>query len=110
VNLFLVLIVVLLIGLTAAAVLGKISGFLAEATTSRSFGGLSAGPLSIQDVEQLHFDQGLRGYRMEEVDEVLDALCTRVRELEAEVASLQAKGAASLPAGDSDDGTSAPRG
>ena len=45
-NLFLVLIVIVLIGLTVAAVMGKISGFMADPTSSRSFSGLPAEPLS----------------------------------------------------------------
>jgi DivIVA domain-containing protein len=90
VILFLVLIVVILVGLTTAAALGKIGGFLADATSSQSFNGVPPGPLSTQDIEELHFDQALRGYRMDQVDEVLDALCERVSELESEVASLSA--------------------
>jgi DivIVA domain-containing protein len=88
VILFLVLIVLLLVGFTTAAVLGKISGFLADATSSQSFSGVPPGPFSTQDIEELHFDQALRGYRMNQVDEVLDALCARVSELESEIAAL----------------------
>jgi DivIVA domain-containing protein len=95
VILFLVLVVVVLIGLTTAAVLGKIGGFLADATSSQSFSGVPPGPLSTQDIEELHFDQALRGYRMNQVDEVLDALCARVTELESEVASLSVRGGTS---------------
>ena len=94
--LFLVLIVVLLIGLTAAAVAGKIGGFMADPTSSRSFAGIPAGTvLSVDDMAHLRFDQALRGYRMDEVDEVIDALSARVRELESEVASLSGTSAAS---------------
>jgi len=88
VILFFVLILVVLVGLTTAAVLGKIGGFLADATTSKSFSGVPPGPISTEDIEQLHFDQALRGYRMDQVDEVLDALCVRVNDLESEVATL----------------------
>lgn len=84
--LFLLLIVILLIGVTAAAVMGKIGGFMPESTTSRSFSGLPAGPLDAVGLAELHFDQALRGYRMEQVDEVIDALSARIRELESEVA------------------------
>ena len=70
-KLFLVLIVVLLIGLTTAAVMGKIGGFMADPASSQSFAGLPAGPLSAGAIAQLHFDQALRGYRMEQVDEVI---------------------------------------
>ena len=85
---FLLLIVVLLIGLTTAAVIGRIGGFMAEPTSSHAFGGTPTGSLSDKDVAALHFDQALRGYRMDQVDEVIDALAARVRELEASAASL----------------------
>lgn len=85
--LFLLLVVIVLTGLTAAAVMGKIGGFLAEATSTRSFGGLPAGPVSAKDLVELHFDQALRGYRMDQVDEVIDALSARIRALESEGAS-----------------------
>ena len=86
--LFLVLIVVLLLGLTTAAVMGKIGGFLADPASSQSFRGLPAGPLATEELAHLHFDQALRGYRMDQDDDVIDALSARVRELEAEVAPL----------------------
>ena len=103
VILFLLLIVVLLIGLTAAAVMGRIGGFLADPTSSQSFGGVPAEPLSTDDLTHLHFDRALRGYRMDQVDEVIDALSARLRELESEVSSLSATGASSPAAGDSSD-------
>ena len=94
---FLLLIVVLLIGLTAAAVMGRIGGFMAEPTSTHAFSGVPTGSLSADDVEGLHFDQALRGYRMDQVDEAIDALAERLRQLEAAGPSLPAAGA-SLPA------------
>jgi len=85
---FLLLIVVLLIGLTAAAVMGRMTGFMADPTSSHSFPGLPSGSWRSQDIRDLRFDQGLRGYRMDQVDDVLDALSARLLELEVEVASL----------------------
>lgn len=85
---FLLLVVVLLTGLTAAAVMGKIGGFMADPTSSQAFDGLPAGTPSAEDLAHLQFDQALRGYRMDQVDEVIDALGSRLRELETEVASL----------------------
>jgi DivIVA domain-containing protein len=93
---FLLLIVVLLIGLTAAAVMGKIGGFMAEPTSSQPSSGLSGvtgdsrRPLSAGDIGQLQFAQALRGYRMDQVDEVIDALGARLLELQTEVALLRA--------------------
>ena len=87
---FLLLIVVLLIGLTAAAVMGRIGGFMADPTSSHAFAGMPAGPVSAHDLGELRFDQALRGYRMDQVDEVIDALGARLLELETQVALLRA--------------------
>ena len=105
---FLLLIVVLLIGLTTAAVMGKIGGFMADPTSSQSFGGVPAGPWSPGVLEQLHFDQALRGYRMDQVDEVIDALGARVRELETEIASWPGTAAPSAATDESHDVSSQP--
>ena len=98
---FLLLIVVLLIGLTTAAVMGRIGGFMAEPTSSHAFSGLPSGSLSASDVAALHFDQALRGYRMDQVDEAIDALAGRLRELETAAASLPAAGSQHPGSGDS---------
>ncbi len=98
--LFLVLIVILLIGLTTAAVMGRIGGFMADATSSQSFVGLPEGTLSTQDIAQLHFDQALRGYRMDQVDQVLDALTARLGELRSQVDALSVTGGSSSGTGE----------
>jgi len=114
---FFLFIVVLLIGLTTAAVMGRIGGFLADPTSSQSFGGVPTGTLSTDYIARLHFDQALRGYRMDQVDEVIDALNARLLELQTQGAALPAAPAdpalpadAALPAaGVSDDGTPDPQ-
>jgi len=98
---FLLLIVVLLIGLTTAAVMGRIGGFMAEPTSSHASSGLPSGSLSASDVGALHFDQALRGYRMDQVDEAIDALEARLRELETAASSLPAAGSQHPVSGDS---------
>ena len=98
---FLLLIVVLLIGLTTAAVMGRIGGFMAEPTSSHAFSRVPTWSLSPNDIGQPRFDQALRGYRMDQVDEVIDALSARLRELETEVASLPVAGDSLPVAGDS---------
>lgn len=94
---FLLVIVVLLIGLTTAAFLGRINGFMAEPTSSHAFAGLPAESLTADDIGTLRFDRALRGYRMDQVDEVIDALSTRLRELEKDGAAPAEGGA--FPAG-----------
>lgn len=98
---FLLLVVVLLTGLTTAAVMGKIGGFMADPTSSQAFDGVPAGTPSAADLAHLQFDQALRGYRMNQVDEVIDVLGARLRELEAEIASLVAAHVSSPGSGDS---------
>ena len=92
---FLLFIAVLLIGLTAAAVMGRIGGFMADPTSSQAFSGVPAGSLSSDDLAQVRFDRALRGYRMDEVDEVIDALGARLRDLEREVAPSPEEGTSS---------------
>lgn len=98
---FLLLVIVLLIGLTTAAVMGKMGGFMADPTSSQAFAGVPEGTLSASDLAHLQFDQALRGYRMNQVDEVIDALGGRLRELETEIASLSAAHDSSPVPGDS---------
>ena len=98
----LLVIVVLLIGLTTAAVMGRIGGFMAEPTSSQAFAGVPAGSLTADDIGPLQFDRALRGYRMDQVDTVIDALSARLRELES-------AGAARLPADDSLGGALGPQ-
>jgi DivIVA domain-containing protein len=95
VILFFVLIVVLLIGLTTAAMMGKIGGFMADPTSSQSFTGIPDGSLSADALAHVHFDQALRGYRMDQVDEVIDGLSARLRELETRAAAEPGTGAVS---------------
>ncbi len=84
---FLLLVVVLLIGLTTAAVMGRIGGFMADPVSSHAFPGVPTASLSADDIGDLAFDRALRGYRMDQVDEVIDALGARLRELETQIAS-----------------------
>ena len=68
------LVAVVLVVLTAAAVLGRVDGSLGDATTSLSHDPLPDTPLTPADFEELHFDTAMRGYRMSQVDDVIDRL------------------------------------
>ncbi|WP_295695683.1 DivIVA domain-containing protein [Lapillicoccus sp.] len=87
---WLVLVVaVVLVVLTTAAVLGRVDGSLDAATTSLSHEPLPQTPLTPGDFAELHFDTALRGYRMNQVDGVVDRLRREVADLGDEVARLR---------------------
>jgi DivIVA domain-containing protein len=78
---------VVLVGLTVAAVLGRIDGSLAEPTTSLSYLPLPEGSLTHADLEAIRLDTGLRGYRMDQVDEVIGRLAQEIDGLQARLAA-----------------------
>ena len=80
---------VLLVGVFAGLLAGRI-GYdpLSEAVTSQPDTGL-ADDFTARSVSDVHFDTALRGYRMDQVDRVLDALQDRLAEQEREIATLR---------------------
>jgi DivIVA domain-containing protein len=74
---------VLLVGGFAVLVVGRV-GYdpLSEATTTQADPVLSE-DFSAGEIATVRFDTALRGYRMDQVDAVLDRLQTRIAELEA---------------------------
>ncbi len=87
---WLVLVVaVVLVALTVAAVLGRVDGSLDDATTTLSHEPLPQTPLTPGDIAELHFDTAMRGYRMNQVDGVLDRLRREVADLGDEVVRLR---------------------
>ena len=75
------LVAVVLIGLTMAAVMGRVDGSLVEPTSSSSYVPLPVDPLTDDDLAAMRFDTGLRGYRMDQVDDVLDRLVAEIGRL-----------------------------
>ena len=80
---FLIVVAVLLVGGFAALVTGRV-GYdpMAPATSSQADPALSEG-FPASEVSTVRFDTALRGYRMDQVDAVLDQLQERIAELEA---------------------------
>jgi DivIVA domain-containing protein len=89
---------------TAAAVLGRVDGSLADATTSMSHVPLPEDQLTPDDIDELRFDTALRGYRMSQVDAVIDRLRREIGDLDDELVRVQqaysALAASSAPDGD----------
>jgi DivIVA domain-containing protein len=87
------------IGVVAALLAGRLEARLSPAVVSRPRVGLPAQDVTADDIEALRFSPGLRGYRMDEVDAVLDQLATqltdlqrRVMDQDRQIATLRASG------------------
>lgn len=73
-TLLFTLLTLAVLGVIAAVAVGKIAGGLEEPSTSLAARGLPEGPATPEAVNAVRFSPALRGYRMEEVDAVLDRL------------------------------------
>ena len=86
----LIVVAVLLVGVFAAMVAGRVSyDPMAAPVTTQPDTGL-AEDFDARDVATVHFDTALRGYRMDQVDGVLDRLQDRLVDQERELAVLRA--------------------
>lgn len=90
----LTVVAVLLVGVFAAMLAGWVRyDPMTDPVTSQPDAGLDDG-FAATDVAAVHFDTALRGYRMDQVDDVLDRLQERLAEQERELATLRgARGA-----------------
>jgi DivIVA domain-containing protein len=97
VTLLLTLLILAVIGLVAAVAAGRIGGGLDDPASSLPGRGLPPGPFTLQDVDRVRFSPALRGYRMDEVDDVVDRLVDELRRLEDEVTELRGQHARENP-------------
>ncbi|WP_337061929.1 DivIVA domain-containing protein [Kineococcus sp. G2] len=88
--LLLVLLAVGVAAVAAAVAAGRVGGGLGPATSTRPHRGLPDGPVLAADVDEVRFSVALRGYRMDEVDAVLDRLREEIRERDEELAAWRA--------------------
>ena len=72
---------VVLVALTAAGIMGRIDGSLGPPTTTSSYVPLPGDRLTPADLESLRLDTAFRGYRMDQVDEVIGRLSEEIRTL-----------------------------
>jgi DivIVA domain-containing protein len=82
-------VVVALIVFGVAAVASGQGGALAPAQPDRPEPTLPPGPLGPGDLEGLRFGLGFRGYRMDEVDRVLDRLVAELAARDERIAELE---------------------
>jgi DivIVA domain-containing protein len=86
VNLLFVLMALALVGAVALVAVGR-GDAMTDARPDRAPMGLPDGPLRGEDLECLRFSGALRGYRMDQVDAVLDRLRDELDRLRDEVAA-----------------------
>ncbi len=89
VTLLFVLLALAVLGIVAAVGAGGIRGGLNAPASSLPSRGLPPGEVSAAVLESVRFSPALRGYRMEEVDAVLDRLADELTRREALIAQLR---------------------
>jgi DivIVA domain-containing protein len=91
VTLLLTLLIMAVVGLVVAVATGRIVGGLDRPASSLPGRGLPSGPIGVDDLERVRFSPALRGYRMDEVDDVLDRLTEELGRRDEEIAELRAR-------------------
>lgn len=84
-----ILIVLAVVAGVGAVAAGVVRGGLPDAESSVPEAPLPEGPLAVDDVSAVRFSVGFRGYRMDEVDAVLDRLSDALAERDAEIERLR---------------------
>jgi DivIVA domain-containing protein len=91
VNLVAVLVVLAVVGVVAAVVVGAVHGGLDEPASTLPPSGLPEGDLVPEDLAAVRFSLGFRGYRMDEVDAVLDRAQAELARAQTELAGRDAE-------------------
>lgn len=107
---FILLVGIVVICLVAAFLLGLISGGVGGATSSLRHQPLPDTPLTDEDLDGLQLDVTARGYRMSQVDGVLDRLRRELREKDEQIAVLRGDVRRSAPRTGAADTGAAPDG
>jgi DivIVA domain-containing protein len=72
---------VVLVALTVAGIVGRIDGSLGPPTRTTSYVPLPEDRLTPADLDSVRLDTAFRGYRMDQVDEVIGRLGAEIRDL-----------------------------
>jgi DivIVA domain-containing protein len=83
VTLLLLLLILGVLGLVIAVAAGSISGGLGDAAKSTPDPAPRDGPVTARDLEQVRFAPALRGYRIDQVEALLDRLRDQLAQGEA---------------------------
>ena len=88
-TLLFLLLALAVLAVTAALVVGTMGGGMAAPTSTVPPVDLSPGPLSLRALSQVRFAPALRGYRMQQVDAVLDRVAEELAARDTEINRLQ---------------------
>lgn len=99
-TLLLTLLVLAVVAAVAGVATGRITGGLDDLTSSLPARPLPDGDIGPADLEQVRFSPALRGYRMGEVDVVVDRLVLELARRDETIADLERRlaGEAAVPA------------
>lgn len=89
VTLLLTLLIMAVVAVVAAVAAGRIAGGLDAPASSLPGRGLPDGPVEAATLDRVRFSPALRGYRMDEVDDVLDRVTDELRRRDEELARLR---------------------
>jgi DivIVA domain-containing protein len=90
VTIVVVVLAVLAVGVVSAVVVSRspVPG-VEDAVTTQSSPGLAAGVVGAEDIRAVTLDVSLRGYRMDQVDAVLERLADELQARDAEIDRLR---------------------
>ncbi|HEX8497111.1 MAG TPA: DivIVA domain-containing protein [Actinomycetales bacterium] len=86
-----VVVVLALVAVVAAVATGRVRGGLDDAASTVPGPELPSGPIRGEDLGDVRFSLALRGYRMDQVDEVLDRAADELAARDAEIERLRAQ-------------------
>ncbi len=88
--LLILILTVLAVGVVCAVVVLRFgTPGVQDPVSSQSFIGWSSGPISSRDIDHVRLDVAFRGYRMDQVDQVLARLSRELTERDSEIDRLR---------------------
>ncbi len=93
-----VVVAVIVVFAVAAVAVGR-GGGLGPPETDLVLPSLPEGPVSADDVDQVQFAVGFRGYRMDQVDDVLNRLAHEIADRDSRITELESRLAATASEG-----------
>ncbi|EWT01088.1 cell division protein DivIVA [Intrasporangium oryzae NRRL B-24470] len=96
-NWFILFVGIVVICFVVALLLGLVGGGMGRPTSSLSHEPLPEGEIDDADFDELVFDVTARGYRMSQVDGVVDRLRRALREKDEEIAVLRGEAGVARP-------------